>query len=135
MRTLKDLTKTSGTAVLLTTHNMRVVRKACSRVVVMYAGRIVESCETEHLFRGPMHPYTVGLLNSVPSLERVGQPLVPMAGEPPLATDDVPGCAFYPRCPIRRSVCQEQRPALQEARPGHWSACLFPEKANRRRDP
>ncbi len=135
LRTLKDLTETSGTAVLLTTHNMRVVRKACSRVVVMYAGRIVESCETEHLFRAPMHPYTVGLLNSVPSLERIGQPLVPMAGEPPLATDDVPGCAFYPRCPIRSSVCQEQQPPLQEARPGHWSACLFPEKANQRRDP
>jgi oligopeptide transport system ATP-binding protein len=135
LRTLKDLTETSGMAVLLTTHNMRVVRKACSRVVVMYAGQIVESCATEDLFRSPMHPYTVGLLNSVPSLERIGQPLAAMAGDPPLATDDLPGCAFYPRCPIRSSVCRERRPPLQETGPGHWSACLFPEKANQRRDP
>lgn len=129
LRTLNELTETSGTAVLLTTHNMRVVRKACSRVMVMYAGRVAESCETERLFRNPMHPYTVGLLNSVPALERIGAPLIPMTGEPPLPTEDHAGCAFYARCPIRRPVCQEQRPPLTEIEPGHWSACLFPEQA------
>jgi oligopeptide/dipeptide ABC transporter ATP-binding protein len=78
-----------------------------------------------------MHPYTVGLLHSVPALERIGQPLVPMAGEPPLPTDDLPGCAFYARCSIRRPLCQQQPPPLQEVRPGHWSACFFAEEANR----
>jgi peptide/nickel transport system ATP-binding protein/oligopeptide transport system ATP-binding protein len=129
LRSLGELTDLFGTAVLLTTHNMLVVRQACERVMVMYAGRVVESCDTDTLFREPMHPYTVGLLNSVPALERVGQPLVPMPGEPPLPTDDIKGCAFYPRCPIRRAACLEQRPPLAEVAPGHWSACLFPEEA------
>jgi oligopeptide/dipeptide ABC transporter ATP-binding protein len=129
LRSLSELTEIFGTAILLTTHNMLVVRKACSRVMVMYAGRVVESSETAELFRSPLHPYTVGLLNSVPALERRGRPLVPMAGEPPLPTDDVPGCAFYGRCPARRSVCREQRPPLTEVEPGHWSACFFPEDA------
>jgi len=129
LRTLGELTETIGTAVLLTTHNMRVVRKACSRVMVMYAGRVVETCRTEHLFERPMHPYTVGLLNAVPSLDRIGRPLIPMLGEPPLPTATPPGCAFYARCPIRRPVCEESRPPLLEVAPGRLSACLFPEEA------
>jgi oligopeptide/dipeptide ABC transporter ATP-binding protein len=129
LRSLNELTELFGTAMLLTTHNMLVVRKACSRVMVMYAGRIVESCDTAALFRRPMHPYTVALLNSVPALDRLGQPLVPVAGEPPLPTEDIQGCPFYRRCPVRRSVCHEQPPPLTEVQPGHWSACLFPEDA------
>jgi oligopeptide/dipeptide ABC transporter ATP-binding protein len=129
LRSLTELTSLYGTALLLTTHNMLVVRQACTRVMVMYAGRMVESCDTDALFRQPMHPYTVGLLNSVPSLERVGQPLVPMPGEPPLPTEEIRGCAFYARCPIRRAACQERRPPLAEVAPGHWSACLFSEEA------
>jgi len=129
LRNLAELTNIFGTAILLTTHNMLVVRQSCSRVMVMYGGRVVESCDTDTLFRHPMHPYTVGLLNSVPALERVGQPLTPMAGEPPLPTDDVPGCKFYSRCPIRRHVCREQRPPLAEVEPGHWSACFYPEES------
>ena len=129
LRSLNELTDVFGTSVLLTTHNMLVVRKACTRVMVMYAGRVVESCDTDALFREPMHPYTVGLLNSVPALERVGRPLVPVPGEPPLPTQEIRGCAFHARCAIRRSVCLEQRPPLTEVAPGHWSACLFPEEA------
>ena len=135
LRTLNELTERSGTALLLTTHNMLVVRKACSRVIVMYAGRVVESCATDRLFRTPMHPYTVGLLNSVPALEGIGKPLQPMGGEPPLPTDHLPGCAFYARCPIRRPQCLEQRPPLREVEPGHWSACFFAEEANHKRHP
>jgi oligopeptide/dipeptide ABC transporter ATP-binding protein len=129
LRNLDELTQIFGTAVLLTTHNMLVVRQACSRVMVMYGGRIVESCDTDTLFRRPMHPYTVGLLNSVPALEHVGQPLRPLAGEPPLPTEDIVGCKFFGRCPIRRPICQEVRPPLAEVEPGHWSACFFPEES------
>ena len=129
LRSLSELTSLYGVALLLTTHNMLVVRQACTRVMVMYAGRIVESCDADALFREPMHPYTVGLLNSVPALERVGQPLVPMPGEPPLPTEEIRGCAFYARCPIHRAACLERRPPLAEVAPGHWSACLFPEEA------
>jgi oligopeptide/dipeptide ABC transporter ATP-binding protein len=129
LRSLNELTEMFGTAVLLTTHNMLVVRKSCSRVIVMYAGRIVENCETGRIFRRPMHPYTAALLNSVPALEGVNRRLVPMTGEPPLPTQEMPGCAFHARCPVRRPVCQEQSPPLAEAEPGHWSACFFPEEA------
>ena len=118
LRSLSELTEIFGTAVLLTTHNMLVVRKACTRVMVMYSGRVVESCDTDTLFREPMHPYTVGLLNSVPALERVGQPLVPMPGEPPLPTDDIQGCAFYARCPIRRARLPRAAPPTGRGRAG-----------------
>jgi oligopeptide/dipeptide ABC transporter ATP-binding protein len=134
LRTLNELSGALGTAMLITTHNMLVVRKACTRVMVMYAGRIVESCDVDRLFDTPMHPYTSGLLNSRPALVSIGQPLTPMPGEPPLPTDDLPGCAFYARCPARRPICRGQRPILQEVQPGHWSACFFPEDANRRPD-
>jgi oligopeptide transport system ATP-binding protein len=134
LRTLNELSGALGTAMLITTHNMLVVRKACTRVMVMYAGRIVESCDVDRLFDTPMHPYTSGLLNSRPALVSIGQPLIPMPGEPPLPTDDLPGCAFYARCPARRPICRGQRPILQEVQPGHWSACFFPEDANRRPD-
>jgi oligopeptide/dipeptide ABC transporter ATP-binding protein len=132
LRTLNELSEASGTAMLITTHNMLVVRKACTRVMVMYAGRIVESCDIDRLFERPMHPYTSGLLNSRPALDNIGQPLTPMPGEPPLPTDELSGCAFYARCPARRPICLGQRPTLQEVQPGHWSACFFPEDANRR---
>ena len=135
LATLTELSRSSGTAVLLTTHSMLVVRKACTRVMVMYAGRVVESCETSRLFDNPRHPYTVGLLNSVPALERIGRPLEPMEGEPPLPTDPMPGCAFYARCPVREASCQQSRPPLVEVEPDHWSACFFPERANRHRHP
>ena len=129
LRTLGELTETFGTSVLLTTHNMRVVRKACPRVMVMYAGRVVESGRTERLFARPLHPYTAGLLNAVPSLERAGARLEPMPGEPPLPTAMPPGCAFYPRCPIRRPDCRERPPPLREVEPGRFSACRYPEEA------
>jgi len=132
IRVLNELSASLGTAMLVTTHNMLVVRKACDRVMVMYCGRIVESCETEALFSSPLHPYTNGLLNSRPALDSIGRPLTPMPGEPPLPTDDLPGCAFYSRCPVHRPKCQEQRPPLLEVRPGRWSACFFPEDAHKR---
>lgn len=133
LRTLSELTETSGTALLLTTHSMLVVRKACSRVLVMYAGRIVESCTVERLFSAPRHPYTIGLLNSVPALGGVGGPLQPLEGEPPLPTNLPPGCPFHARCFMRRPRCLEERPSLREVEPGHWSACLFAEETNRQR--
>jgi oligopeptide/dipeptide ABC transporter ATP-binding protein len=127
LNSLNELTEIFGTAVLLTTHNMLVVRKACSRVMVMYGGRVVETCDTQSLFRNPKHPYTVGLLNSIPRFDRLGKPLEPMPGEPPLPTEDLPGCAFYKRCSMRRPACLERRPPMVEIEPGHWSACLFAE--------
>jgi oligopeptide/dipeptide ABC transporter ATP-binding protein len=125
LRTLQDLVNNSGTTLLITTHNMRVVRKVCQRTIVMYAGRIMESSPTKDLMEKPLHPYSAGLLSCMPSIEKRGQPLTSLPGEPPTPGSPIPGCAFEPRCPIRRPVCKEVQPPLVEMAPGRWSACPY----------
>jgi oligopeptide/dipeptide ABC transporter ATP-binding protein len=90
----------------------------------MYLGKIVEYTDTRELFRQPLHPYTVGLLNSVPVLGRKGEKnLVPIKGIVPMPTDVIPGCAFAPRCPHAMNICRHQEPPLREIAPGHEAAC------------
>jgi oligopeptide/dipeptide ABC transporter ATP-binding protein len=90
----------------------------------MYLGKIVEFAGTRELFHNPLHPYTIGLLNSVPVLGRKGRKvLVPIKGMVPTPTDVIPGCAFAPRCPRATETCREQQPLLREVRPGHQTAC------------
>lgn len=125
LRTLQELRDRSGTTLLITTHNMRVVRKVCERTIVMYAGRIMESGPTSELMEKPLHPYSAGLLSCMPSLEKRGQPLTSLPGEPPRPGSVIPGCAFEPRCPIAKPVCKEVQPDLQELEPGRWSACPY----------
>ena len=123
LRTLRQLAEESGTAMLLTTHSMPVVRKACARTMVMYCGRIVESGPTEQLLTRPLHPYTRALLQSMPALDRRGLPLASIPGEPPRLNQMPKGCAFLPRCPIARPECAERPPPLLEYETGHFSAC------------
>ena len=125
LRTLQELVNRSGTALLITTHNMRVVRKVCERTIVMYAGRIMETSPTPELMEKPLHPYSAGLLSCMPSLEKRGQPLTSLPGEPPTPGSVFTGCAFEPRCPIAKPVCKEVQPPLQELEPGRWSACPY----------
>jgi oligopeptide/dipeptide ABC transporter ATP-binding protein len=125
LRTLRQLTEESGTAMLLTTHSMPVVRKACARTIVMYCGRIVEAAPTEQLLARPLHPYTQALLRSMPALEQRGRPLASIPGEPPRPGRVPPGCAFAPRCPIARPDCAERQPPLLELEPGRLSACPY----------
>ena len=125
LRTLRELRDTSGTAVLVTTHNMQVVRKVCARTMVMYSGLILESGPTKEVLDEPLHPYTAGLLSCVPTLDQVGQALPSIPGEPPIPGSIEKGCVFYPRCPIRRPVCEDVQPPLQELKPGRWSACPY----------
>ena len=125
LRTLQELRDRTGTALLITTHNMRVVRKVCNRTIVMYSGRIMESGPTVQLMEKPLHPYTAGLLSCMPSIERRGQPLTSLPGEPPLPGSLLEGCAFAPRCPIAKPVCREVQPPLVEMEPGRWSACPY----------
>jgi oligopeptide/dipeptide ABC transporter ATP-binding protein len=90
----------------------------------MYLGKIVEYAETHALFHEPLHPYTVGLLNSVPVLGRKGKKvLVPIQGMVPTPTDQIRGCPFAPRCPRVMSICREQQPSLRDVHPGHQAAC------------
>jgi oligopeptide/dipeptide ABC transporter ATP-binding protein len=121
---MNQLQEDFGASIILITHNLGVVSQMAEQVAVMYLGKIVESAKTRDLFHTPLHPYTNGLLNSVPLLGRKGKKhLVPIKGMVPLPTSKIPGCAFAPRCPHAMKICYEQSPALQEVRPGHYAAC------------
>jgi oligopeptide/dipeptide ABC transporter ATP-binding protein len=111
-------------SIILITHNLGVVSQMTAQVAVMYLGKIVEYAETRELFHHPLHPYTVGLLKSVPVLGRKGKNvLVPIKGMVPTPTEVIPGCPFEPRCPHTMPVCREQQPLLRNLQPGHQAAC------------
>jgi len=111
---LRGLTEEYGTALILITHDLGVVAGMTNRINVMYAGYIVESAPTADLFASPSHPYTVGLLHSIPRLDDVvGQPLIPIEGRPPDMRHEPTHCPFASRCRWRMDVCWEQNPALQ----------------------
>ncbi len=121
---MNELQADFDASIIIITHNLGVVSQMAAEVAVMYLGKVVEHADTRDLFHEPLHPYTVGLLNSVPVLGRKGQKdLVPIKGMVPMPTDVIPGCAFAPRCPHAMKICHEQQPVLQEVRPGHQTAC------------
>jgi oligopeptide/dipeptide ABC transporter ATP-binding protein len=112
------------TALILITHNLGIVARYADRVNVMYAGRIVESADADALYAQPRHPYTVGLLQSVPRLDRPDTSrLQAIAGQPPDALSRPSGCAFHPRCPLATAQCRAEAPTLSEVAPGHAAAC------------
>ena len=121
---MQELGKTYGTAMIIITHNLGVVARYAQRVVVMYAGKIIESGTAEQIYLHPKHPYTLALLNSVPRLdasERVK--LEAIEGLPPDLIDLPAGCSFAPRCKFAYEKCLEEAPELLEAEEGHTSAC------------
>ncbi|MGW7535368.1 ABC transporter ATP-binding protein [Amycolatopsis sp. NPDC054798] len=126
LRLIRDLSARTGTSVVLITHDLGVLAGIASRVQVMYAGRIVEQAPTAQLFARPRHPYTVGLLGSIPRLDAPRPARLPsIKGLPPLAADLGPGCAFAPRCPDAEARCVRQRPALLPSALEHFDACLL----------
>jgi len=119
-----------GTAVILITHDLGVIAETARRVIVMYAGRKVEEADVEPLFSEPLHPYTHGLMASVPQLAimnevelEVTERLEEIPGIVPPLNDLPPGCAFAPRCRFADDVCRAGYPPYEEKRPGHWAAC------------
>ena len=124
---LKNLAREFRTAFILITHDLGVVAGMTQRIHVMYAGRIVEKADTGELFANPKHPYTWGLLRSIPRLdERRKERLVPIEGLPPDLIAPPPGCKFEPRCQYRRDICHEKEPELvgiPNAKPDHDSRC------------
>jgi oligopeptide/dipeptide ABC transporter ATP-binding protein len=127
---MRALQNDFGSSIILITHNLGVVSQMADHVAVMYLGKIVEFAEVHELFHHPLHPYTVGLLNSVPVLGRKGkQVLVPIKGMVPSPTEVIRGCPFAPRCPHVMNICREQTPALEEVEPGHTAACWLHTKA------
>jgi peptide/nickel transport system ATP-binding protein len=127
LREIEDLRAETGVAVLLITHDLGVVAEIASRVVVMYAGRVVEQADVRPLFKDPLHPYTWGLLGSVPRID-LGRPtrLPTIQGAPPSLLHPPTGCHFIARCPHRIPSC-EIEPPLREAEPGsgHADRCLL----------
>ncbi len=120
---MNELQDDVGASIIIITHNLGVVSQMADQVAVMYLGKVVEFAETSELYHQPLHPYTVGLLNSVPVLGRKHQQLEPIKGMVPLPTEIIPGCAFAPRCPHAMKICREKQPELREVHPGHQTAC------------
>ena len=121
---LKRLQSDLGMAMILITHDLGVIAGIADRVSVMYAGYIVETSAVDEVFRNPRHPYTLGLLRSVPNLVRgQRQRLQPIEGQPPDLTDLRPGCPFQTRCQFRVERCTQQNPELDEVLHGHSFAC------------
>lgn len=121
---MKDIKNKMGTSFIFITHDMSVVAGYCDRVLVMYAGKIVECASTIPLFSSPTHPYTQGLLQSIPRLDTESDsPLIPIDGSPPSVTEKISGCAFYNRCQYATPRCKEETPDLKEINAEHYAAC------------
>lgn len=121
---MKDLKEKINTSIMLITHDLGVVADVCSRIIVMYGGLIMEEGKTEDIFYNPKHPYTMGLLKSIPRLDLGGKKrLVPIEGSPPDLLKPPKGCPFAARCPYAMRVCIEQRPEYTFVDENHRAAC------------
>jgi oligopeptide/dipeptide ABC transporter ATP-binding protein len=128
LEVLKTVQEETQAATILITHDLGIVAEMCERVIVMYAGRIVEAGDVHTIFRAPRHPYTIGLMDSLPKLTEDEEWLRPIPGSPPSLINRPPGCAFHPRCFLTqgRPRCREEVPELREAEgTGHRAACHF----------
>jgi peptide/nickel transport system ATP-binding protein len=126
---LKELQRETNVAIIFVSHDFGVVARMCDRVAVMYAGKIVETADVRELFRNPRHPYTIGLVNSVPRLDRKVERLASIEGQPPALLNLPPGCRFAPRCYAVHDRCWQEEPPPIRAGDGHFAACwnvLYP---------
>ncbi len=124
MELMAELQRQEGTTIILITHDLGIVAGACRRVLVMYAGRAVEEASVDDLFSRPKHPYTLGLLQSVPRATDVDQPLTPIPGQPPDMIQLPAGCHFRPRCPNAIERCAVEYPPYFAGAPGQRFACF-----------
>jgi oligopeptide/dipeptide ABC transporter ATP-binding protein len=121
---LRDLNRELGTAIILITHNLAVVASLCSRIVVMYAGQVIEQGPTRQIFKSPQHPYTWSLLRSIPRLDaKEHDKLLAISGMPPDLANPPPGCKFHPRCKFRVDRCLHEEPPLGEVAPDQKARC------------
>jgi oligopeptide transport system ATP-binding protein len=122
---LQAIQQETKTSIILITHDLSVVAKMCDRVLVMYAGQIVESAPVHELFASPQHPYTQRLLSAIPRLDQdKDHPLIPIEGTPPNLSHALNSCGFCARCPYAMNICATSQPPLYEVHPGHQSACF-----------
>jgi oligopeptide/dipeptide ABC transporter ATP-binding protein len=123
LRLMRDLMREVKTSILFITHDLGVIAEIADRVAVMYAGRIVEEADVKALFNEPLHPYTQGLLASLPRLEDLDKEIQQLPGSVPDAINPPQGCGFHPRCSFVMDQCRTATPNLKEVRPGHRVAC------------
>ena len=127
MNLLSDLQDERKMGLILITHDLGVVADVADKIAVMYAGRIVEEAGVFDLYAQPGHPYTKGLLDSIPRLDQKGETLAAIGGLPPNLTRIPPGCPFHPRCPYVQDVCRVDPPPLREVGRQRYAACHFSE--------
>ena len=130
LRQLRELEKEYGTSIIFITHDLGVVAELCDRVIVMYGGLVMEEAPIDEIFEHPSHPYTMGLLNSIPDMEQdKAVRLKPIPGSPPDMTNPPAGCPFAPRCPYARKLCGAKLPEFIRVEEGHSSRCflLYPD--------
>ncbi|KOU21682.1 methionine ABC transporter ATP-binding protein [Streptomyces sp. WM6372] len=125
MDLLAELQRELNMGLILITHDLGVVADVADKIAVMYAGRIVEAAPVHEIYAAPAHPYTRGLLDSIPRLDQKGQELYAIKGLPPNLLAIPPGCAFNPRCPMAQAVCRTDVPPLAQVGEGRTSACFF----------
>jgi peptide/nickel transport system ATP-binding protein len=121
---MRELKAEARAAIILITHDLGVVAEVCDEVAVMYAGEIVERAAVDDLFTAPQHPYTVGLLGSIPRLDHRAAQLATIEGMVPNMAKPPAGCRFAARCPFAEAACTKAPPQLRELAPGHWSRCI-----------
>lgn len=125
---MADLQKRMGTAIVLISHDLGVIAETCDKVAVMYRGRVAEAASTADLFAELAHPYTRGLLNSIPFVDRDVEWLEAIPGRVPTLEEELTGCAFHPRCALATDLCSLIVPDTSQFKPGHAVQCHFPGK-------
>lgn len=129
LRLLREIQEETGLGIIFITHDFGIVAKMCDRVMVMYAGRVVESGSVRDIFNHPSHPYTQALLNSVPTMDERPERLYAIEGQPPVLWDLPPGCQFAPRCAYAEERCEQEYPPHVEVGEGHSADCWRLENA------
>jgi oligopeptide/dipeptide ABC transporter ATP-binding protein len=125
-----SIQRQSSSSILMISHDISVVTEVCQHIVVMYAGKVMESCSIEEFYRRPCHPYSMGLLMAFPTLEGEAKRLVSISGFPPNLLEEIDGCLFRDRCPFQRPICGEIAPPDVEIAPGHVAKCHFAHQAD-----
>lgn len=127
---LKELQEKLKMSILLITHNLGIISQVADRVAIMYAGKIVEQGTTEKILKEPLHPYTKGLLESIPRMETIQRRLPTIEGMVPRPIEWPRGCRFHPRCPVKLAICSEKEPEMREFTPGHKVRCHLAKASN-----
>jgi peptide/nickel transport system ATP-binding protein len=123
IKLLKELQRKLDLSIILISHDLSILGQACDRVIIMYAGKIVEIGDVDAIFRYPLHPYTRALLSAFPDIKGERRTLTGLPGSPPDLLEPPNGCRLHPRCPQVRDICEEQEPPMKEAYSKHGVAC------------